>query len=236
MTEQEFLSDYDPRAFPQVAVTVDLVLMGVADGQLVALLQQRAQHPEQGKWALPGGFVRPEEGLEAAARRVLKGKAHIETGWLEQLCSFGDPERDPRMRIITVAYFALLGEEALEAAVAGDDSLNLADITLAEGAMEAGAESGGTQLPLAFDHAKILAHAVSRLRGKLDYAPLAFSLLPPLFTLRELQAVHEAILSKQLTKPPFRRRMIDQGWIEPTGEFETGTPYRPAELYRHKSS
>ncbi|RIV87814.1 NUDIX hydrolase [Aurantiacibacter zhengii] len=221
MTDEQFLSSYDPAAFPRVAITADTVLFSVVDGKLVAVLQRRAQAPAKGSWALPGGFVREGEGLDEAAARVLATKAHIERIWLEQLYTFGAPDRDPRMRVVTVAYFALLAAEVVQSAVDAHDDLMLVDVA---------------RLPdLAFDHAEILAAAVERLRGKIDYVPLAFALLPEMFTLRELQQVHEAILDTQFAKPAFRRRMIDQGWIEPTGEYETATPYRPAELYRRRT-
>lgn len=220
MREETFHGNYDPASFPQVAVTVDAVLLSVVDGRLVALVQRRPLAPAKGKWALPGVFVKDGETLDAAAARVVATKARLERVWLEQLYTFGAPGRDPRMRVVTVAYFALLpAKRALEAVSASDDLL-LADVA--------------EELELAFDHAEILAVAVKRLRGKLDYVPLAFALLPAKFTLRDLQQVHEAILDTQFTKPAFRRRMLDQGWIEPTGEYETGTPYRPAELYRRK--
>lgn len=209
---------YNPAAFPPLAVTVDLVLMTVCDGHLAVLLQRRSEPPHRGDWALPGGFVGAAESLDNAAQRILADKAGLAGGWLEQLYSFGDPGRDPRMRIVTIAYFALLPEDRLNAALAGRTDLMLASIRA---------------LPaLAFDHDSIVDHAVARLRGKLDYAPIAFALLPPLFTLRALQHVHEAILGTPLNKPAFRRRMLDTGWIEGTGEREEGGAFRPAELYR----
>ncbi len=151
---------------------------------------------------------------------MLASKAHIARMWLEQLYTFGAPDRDPRMRVVTVAYFALLPATLALATVDANPDLMLADVADAPA--------------LAFDHGEILTTAVTRLRGKLDYVPLAFALLPERFTLRELQEVHEAILDTQFTKPAFRRRMIDQGWIEPTGQYESGAPFRPAELYRRK--
>ena len=214
----DFLQRYDPAAYPTVAVTVDLVLMSARAGALTVLLARRDAPPFEGRWALPGGFVGPAESLDEAARRVLAGKAHLEGAWIEQLYSFGDPGRDPRMRVITVAYFALLPCERLEAAVAGGEGLRLAHV-------------GEEPLGLAFDHDGIVATAVQRLRGKLDYAPIAFSLLPERFTLRALQDVHEAILGQPLNKSAFRRKMIDSGWIRPTGERETGASFRPAELF-----
>jgi len=209
---------YDPAAFPPLAVTVDLVLMTVRDGRLAVLLQRRSETPYRGDWALPGGFVGAAESLDAAAQRILAAKAGVADAWLEQLYSFGDPGRDPRMRIVTIAYFALLPAEALAAALAGRSDLMLAPFDALP--------------PLAFDHRGIVDHAAARLRGKLDYAPLAFALLPPLFTLRALQDVHEAILGTALNKPAFRRRMLDKGWIEGTGMREEGGAFRPAELFR----
>ena len=219
MTDQQ---SYDPHAYPPMAVTVDLVLMTVAEGRLCVLLTRRGEDPFAGRRALPGGFVGPDESLEGAARRVLAGKARLGGAWLEQLYSFGAPDRDPRMRIVTVAYFALLPQGRLSAALAQAPELALAPAApLAAGEGEA----------LAFDHGEIVALALQRLRGKLDYAPVAFSLLPELFTLRALQDVHEAILGRPLNKPAFRRRMLDRGWLEPTGARETGAAFRPAELY-----
>lgn len=209
---------------PPFAVTVDLVLMTVADGILSVLLQRRVEEPFADQLALPGGFVGIEEALDDAARRVLVGKAGVaaqDSAWLEQLYTFGDPQRDPRMRTVSVAYFALLPHAVLERAVTSKADLALRPVT----------EPGE---PLAFDHTAIIAAAHERLRGKLDYTPIAFALLPDLFTLRDLQTVHEAIIGTALNKPAFRRRMLDTGWIEATGERETETPFRPAELYRQR--
>lgn len=212
------MEGYDPAAYPAAAVAVDLVLMTVEVGRLKVLLAPREEAPFEGVPALPGGFVRPDEDLDAAAARVLADKAHLGAAWLEQLYTFGDPSRDPRMRVIAVAYFALLPARRLRSALAEAPALRLL--------------SAGETPPLAFDHERIVALARERLRGKLDYAPVAFSLLPDEFTLRDLQDVHEAILGRTLNKPAFRRRMLDTGWIEPTGRRETGASYRPAALYR----
>lgn len=210
---------YDPAGYPSVAVTVDLVLMTVEDGCLVVLLQRRAQAPFADCLALPGGFVLENEGLDAAAVRILRNKAGLEDAWLEQLYTFGEPARDPRMRVVSIAYFALVPPGHLREAAAERTDLVLAPA----------AEPGE---PLAFDHAAIIALAQERLRGKLDYTPIALALLPDLFTLRDLQNVHEAILHTSLNKPAFRRRMLDKGWIEGTGQRESQTAFRPAEFYR----
>ena len=236
MNETEFLAGYDPAAFARPSLAVDLVLLTVSDGTLAALLQQRQDHPHKGDWSLPGSFVGIDEGLDDAARRVLATKAGIDTAYLEQLYTFGAPSRDPRMRIITIAYFALLPAEMLAAAVRDRSDLAIIPLDVPwpgeQGGPVTARRAGQEPLPLAFDHAEILGHAVKRLRGKLDYSRVAFALLPPLFTLRALQDVHEAILGTTFGKPAFRRRMLDKGWIEGTGERETGASSRPAELYR----
>jgi 8-oxo-dGTP diphosphatase len=236
MTEADFIRDYDPAAYERPSVTVDLVLLGLRQGRPAALLTHRAEHPYAGCWALPGGFVGIDESLDAAATRVLREKAGLEGTHLEQLYTFGAVARDPRTRIITVAYLALMTEAAFAEALLGMPTLIPATIQV-PWAGEAGGpvravRAGGEALPLAFDHADILALAMLRLRGKLDYSDIGFAFLPTLFTLRQLQDVHEAILGIQLNKPAFRRRMIDKGWLAATGRRETDTSYRPAELFR----
>lgn len=228
LTAMSDAAPYDPADYPPLAVTVDLVLMTVRDGRLTALLQRREYAPFAGYWALPGTFVGQEESLDTAAQRVLAEKAGMGARFLEQLYSFGDPLRDPRMRVVTVAYFALLPAAQLEAALTPRTDLVLAAVDIDGGAFGPDAE----RLRTAFDHARILGHAVERLRGKLDYSKLAFALLPELFTLGDLQRVHEAILDRPLNKPAFRRRILDRGLIEGSGLRETGKTYRPAELYR----
>ena len=239
MTEAEFLAGYDPAAHERPALAVDLVLLGIQAGRLAALLMRRAQHPQAGLWALPGGFVGVAETLDAAAGRVLRDKAGIGGARLEQLYTFGAVDRDPRMRIVSVAYLALLPEAAVAdaRAKAGLAAASLIVPWAGEtgGAISAVSEDGAA-LALAFDHADILALAVKRLRGKLDYTDVAFALLPDHFTLRQLQDVHAAILGAPLNKSAFRRRMRDRGWIAPTGAREAGTAFRPAELFRFDRS
>ena len=235
--ETEFLRDYDASAFERPSVAVDLVLMSVVGGAIVALLMQRREPPHQGRWALPGGFVGVTETLEDAAVRVMREKARLTDAFVEQLYTFGAPDRDPRTRVISVAYVALLPAARFTAAALAKSDLCLARIELdgtAPGDGAVAATSADSKLPLAFDHAAILGTAVRRLRGKLDYTPIALTLLPSRFTLRELQEIHEAILGVALNKPAFRRRMLDKGWIAPTGEHEANTSYRPAELYRRQ--
>ncbi|CAN7235302.1 NUDIX domain-containing protein [Mesorhizobium amorphae] len=236
MDETDFLRGYDPNAFQRPSMAVDLVLLGVRNGKPAVLLLKRDQQPYQGRWALPGGFVGIDETLDAAAARVLRQKAGIGHAYLEQLYTFGAVDRDPRMRIISVAYLALLTETAFDAALQAMPALLPAAIQVpwsgeAGGPVSVVSPENGA-LTLAFDHADILATAVLRLRGKLDYSDVGFALLPELFTLRQLQDVHEAILGTSLNKPAFRRRQLDKGWLAATGAHEAGTAYRPAELYR----
>jgi 8-oxo-dGTP diphosphatase len=235
--EQAFLAEYDAAQFPHPSVTVDVALLTADGGRLRAVLMKRDAHPDLGKWALPGSFVRMDESLEHAAERVLATKVGLSGIFLEQLYTFGQPERDPRTRVITIAYYALVDAARLAVALKAD--VQLADLRIpwegeAGGAVEALAEDGQLK-PLAFDHAEILGLVVQRLRGKLDYAPIGFELLPREFTLRDLQTIHETILGRPLNKDSFRRRLLDSGLIVPTGKLEQGVGHRPAELYRFAS-
>lgn len=238
MAEADLLDSDDPSRYDRPSLTVDLVLLGIDQGHPVALLLRRDQLPEPGKWALPGGFVGMDEPLDAAAARVLREKAGIASAHLEQLYTFGAVNRDPRTRIVTVVYLALLDAQAVAAALRDTPALTLAIIHVPWAGEAGGAISAlnpdGQALPLAFDHADILALAIQRLRGKLDYSDVGFALLPDRFTLRQLQDVHEAVLGTSLNKPAFRRRMLDKGWLAATGEREADTSYRPAELFRFR--
>lgn len=218
----------DEYAKPSVAV--DLAIMTVIDGDLCVLLVNRPEGDIVG-WAMPGGFVHIDEALEDSVQRVLSEKVGTKPIHFEQLATYGALGRDPRGRVISIVYLALCPSEVLGGA-------NLAKVIIdweGEVGGRVAAQMNGARLPLAFDHAAILGDVVKRLRGKLDYSPIGFALLPKRFTLREVQEIHEAILGKPLKKPPFRRKLLDRGMIVPTGEFETGGAYRPAELYEVKS-
>ena len=235
--DEAFLATYDPAAFDRPSLAVDVVVVGVRQRSLCALLVRRMEQPQRGRWALPGGFVGMAEDLEPAARRVLSAKAGLQGLYLEQLYTFGAPDRDPRTRVVSVVYLALTDLARLETAVqqAPEDRC-LADVRVGwtgeVGGPVGAADSHGANLELVFDHADILGLAVKRLRGKLDYAPVGFEFLPPRFTLRQLQDIHEAILGRRLNKDSFRRRMLEGGHLRATGEREQNVPYRPAELYR----
>lgn len=233
--EREFLDAYDPDVFPHPSVTVDVAAVTADAGALHALLLRRAQQPRKGRWALAGGFVAIEESLDDAAARVLLEKAHLKGIFLEQLYTFGTPDRDPRTRVITVAYYALVDAARLRPVVAEDLVLARLDVPWKgeRGGPVRAIAPDGTELPLAFDHADILGMIVKRLRGKLAYAPIGFQLLPRSFTLRQLQEVHEAVLGRKLNKDSFRRSVLASGLVAPTGGSEEDVPYRPAALYRY---
>ena len=231
--EQAFLAAYDAARFPHPSVAVDVALVTADGGRLRAVLAQR-QDPDKGQWSLPGGFVGIEESLDQAAARVLKDKVGIGGIFLEQLYTFGRPDRDPRTRVISVAYYALVDAARLKPV-----KLTLASLRVPwkgeDGGPVEALDEGGRKLPLAFDHAEMLGLVVQRLRGKLDYAPIGFELLPRQFTLRDLQTIHETILGRPLNKDSFRRRMLDSGLIAPTGKLEEDVGHRPAELYRFQN-
>jgi 8-oxo-dGTP diphosphatase len=234
--EERFLSRYDASRYPRPSLAVDVALVSAAGGALRTMVVRRTAHPEKGKWALPGGFVGIDESLDAAAARALAAKTGLEGVFLEQLYTFGDPGRDPRTRVVTVAYYALVDFARFTAAAPAHVDVALARIAVpwegeTGGPVELAAD-GGPALPLAFDHAEILGTAVKRLRGKLDYTPIGFQLLPPAFTLLELQRVHETVLGRPLNKDSFRRRMLSSGQLEATGESQKEVDHRPAELYR----
>ena len=237
-SEAEFLAAYDASMFPHPSVAVDVALITVADQRLQVLLLRRTEHPSLGKWSLPGGFVHMAEPLEAAAERLLEQKTGVSGVFVEQLYTFGAPDRDPRTRVISVSYYALVDADSLTSAMRSDPDLRLATLQVPwqgeTGGRVNALHANGKKLPLAFDHADILGLAVQRLRGKLDYAPIGFELLPKRFTLRQLQTIHESILDRKLNKDSFRRRMLASGLIASTGRRETGVDHRPAELYRFR--
>lgn len=207
--------EYDPKQFDRPSVAVDVIIFTVADNDLKLLLVQRDHWPFEGKWALPGGFIQMRESLDTAATRILRDKTGVEDVYLEQLYTFGDPDRDPRTRVITVAYFALVNMDEVEV---GDDRA---------------AWHSAYDLPdLAFDHADIAEYAIQRLRWKLEYTPAAFSLLPETFTLTDLQDVYETVFDETFDKRNFRKKIHDLDLVEDTGEKKTDVSHRPPKLYR----
>ncbi len=213
-------SSYDPSRYERPSVTVDLVIFTLLKGTLHVLLVKRKQWPFAGMWALPGGFVHMDESLEDAARRELQEESGVDQLYLEQLYTFGDPQRDPRMRVITVAYYALVSADRQHLHAATDAS-------------DVGWFPADNPPPLAFDHRQILDYAIVRLRYKIEYTALAFELLPQEFTLTELQEAYEHILNEKLDKRNFRRKVLEAEILEDTGHYRVGE-HRPARLFRFR--
>jgi 8-oxo-dGTP diphosphatase len=232
--EQQFLQRYDSGQFEKPSVTVDTVILTVHDSSLKVLLVKRSEHPFKDTWSLPGGFVGMKESLDEAASRVLEQKGNLKDVFLEQLYTFGSVKRDPRMRIISVSYYALVEVDKIKE----HENLGLFEVKVPWKGEEGGEvmiiDNAEKQTPLAFDHAEVLGMAVKRIRGKLEYAPLGFELLPKRFTLRQLQDIHETILGRSLNKDSFRRKMLASGMLKATGKLEEGKDFRPAELYEVK--
>ncbi len=219
MSIPETTKVYDVTQYERPSVTVDVVIFSILDEELKVLLVKRKAWPHEGMWAIPGGFVRMEESLEKAAYRELAEETNVtgEQVYLEQLYTFGKPDRDPRTRVITVAYFALVSADQLDPQAADDaEDVNWFSVY--------------NPPPLAFDHAEILDYALTRLRYKLEYSAVGFQLLPEKFTLRELQDAYEIILGAKLDKGNFRSKLRKTQVVEMVdGYRDTGG--RPARLY-----
>lgn len=204
--------------YPRPAVTTDCIIFGFDAGELKVLLIERGIEPFKGKWALPGGFVRMDESTEECARRELHEEAGLENVYIEQLYTFSDVRRDPRGRVITVAYYALVKLSDYKVK-AGDDAQNARWFPISE-------------VPaLAFDHDMILRVALTRLRGKIRYQPIGFELLADKFTIPELQTLYETILEVQLDRRNFRKKILDTGLLIDHKETVKGVPHKGALYY-----
>lgn len=205
--------------YPRPALTVDAVVFGLDDEDLKVLLIRRDLEPFKGKWALPGGFVRVGESLEDSVRRELQEETGVAQVFLEQLYTFGAVDRDPRERVVTVAYYALvkLSDHRIKAAT---DACDAAWFAVAEAKC------------LAFDHDRILAAALERLKGKVRYQPIGFELLPPQFTLTQLQRLYETILEQPLDKRNFRKKILSMNFLVALDEVQKDVAHRAARLYR----
>jgi 8-oxo-dGTP diphosphatase len=210
---------YTPSDFPPFAVTVDLVVLTVRSDALCALLVRRGEAPFRGRWALPGGFVRVSESVEAAAARELAEETGVAGLHLEQLATYGEPRRDPRMRVVSVAYLALAPD--LPVPVAGTDAAAASWVPVSEVSA------------LAFDHARILEDGVERARAKLEYTPLGAEFCPSEFTVAELRRVYEIVWGVSLDPRNFHRKVTGvEGLLTPTGETTSRDGGRPAALFR----
>jgi len=235
MEEAAFLRAYDMERYPRPSVAVDVVALTIVHGRFGVLLSRRTEPPARGSFGLPGTFVQLDETLEAAAVRALAVKTGLTDIFLEQLYTFGTPGRDPRGRVISVAYYALVpgGEMAIRGRPPEGSAFAWVRVPF-EGETPAPVSvyNASGELALAFDHASIIGTAIARLRGKLWYAPVAFEFVLPEFTLLDLLYVYQTILGHPLNKNSFRRRITASGLIGPVGRTRDGLKARPAELFR----
>ncbi len=218
--------EYDPAAFPPFAVTVDVVVFTIANAALQVLLVERGEDPFQGMWALPGGFVRPREDIHEAAARELAEETAVtgEPGWLEQLGAYGSPDRDPRMRVVTVAFWAVCAD--LRPVLAGGDA--------ARAALKPVSRIASDRLRLAFDHGDIVRAALERLRERVAHTPLATRFCPPEFTITQLRRAYEAVWDTDLDAGNFQRWIRQSAWLEDAGRRQAPSPEggRPASVWR----
>jgi len=267
INEKHFLAHYNPGEYPRPSVTVDIVLFTVADvkgdnyrklseKELRILLIKRGRHPFIGQWALPGGFVNPEETVGEAASRELAEEAGVSGGYLEQLYTFSKPKRDPRTWVISCAHMALIDSERLNLRAGSDaddarwfvvktenkgNNIKLllsnedTDLTAV---VETRSDASEMRIiennGLAFDHSEIIACAINRLRARLEHTDLAFSLVGEKFTLTQLQQVYEAILGKPLYKAAFRRKV--KSLVTETDEYTQKGGHRPSQIFIRRNS
>lgn len=266
-SEKEFLDAYNPEEFKRVSVTADILLLSVSsyesenyrktdEKHMSVLLIKRNTYPFKDKWCFPGGFIGYDEALDSAPARILKNETNLSDIYLEQLYTYGDPSRDPRMRVLSTAYMALVDKNRLtgklnEAASWFDIKIleenNIVDIFLTNGEKdikiklekvlrEATTDRYDFKIlendDLAFDHARVLLSGIERLRNKANYTDIVFNMMPEYFTLGELQTVYEVILNKKLLDPAFRR--IIEPKVEKTNLMRTGEGHRPSVLFKYK--
>lgn len=245
LTEEQFLKNYNVSEFERPSVTVDNLLFVIDeienndirklnDKRLQILLVYRDNHPFIDKWCLPGGFLKMDETLEEASLRTLEEKTSVKDIYLEQLYTFGEINRDPRTRVIAVSYMGLVDKKKTKII---DERKNTDWFTVKQINNELILENDkGTIVKvsdLAFDHHKIIEYGLSRIRNKLEYTDIAFSLLPSEFTMAELQQVYEVVLNKKLTKANFQRKIKDK--VQCLNTYKTGG-FRPAKLYRYRGN
>lgn len=217
-------ADYDPRAFPPFAVAVDIVVFTIEDGELQAALIERGEEPYKGSLALPGGFVRPEENLREAAVRELAEETGLDSPeHLQQFGAYGDPDRDPRMRIVTVGYWAIVPD--LPEPVGGADAAAARKVSVEKVLADPDA--------LKFDHHEILSDALEHARAALEDTTVALDFCDEEFAISDLRKVYETVWGVKLDQGNFQNKVLEiEGFVEPTGHLRTGGRGRPPELYR----
>lgn len=266
-SEEEFLKDYNPEEFDRLSLTTDILIFSVSDGvqenyrklnekYFSILLVKRDSYPFKGKWCLPGGFIGIDEDLEDAANRILKNEANIENIYLEQLYTYGGINRDPRMRVISTSYMALIDKNRLSSNISNNASWFNVMVLEDEKQIDVTLDNGNEIIKfkvkktlkekttdrykfdiiendkLAFDHPLVIVSGISRLKNKLEYTDIVFNMMPEYFTLGELQQVYEVILGKKLLDPAFRRIIASK--VEKTDKIRTGGGHRPSVLFKYK--
>ena len=266
-SEEEFLMDYNPKAYDLLSLTTDILIFSVSDGvqenyrklnkkYFSVLLVKRDTYPFKDKWCLPGGFIGINEDLEDAAKRILKKEANIDDIYLEQLYTYGTPDRDPRMRVISTSYMALIDKNKLANKISSKASwfnvMVLEDQKYINITLDNGEETIKFTIKktlrekttdrykyeiekndsLAFDHALVITTGISRLKNKLEYTDIVFNMMPKYFTLGELQQVYEVILGKKILDPAFRRIIANK--VEKTDKMKMGGGHRPSVLFKYK--
>ena len=267
-SEEEFLKAYDKSQFDLLSITTDILVFSVSNEEnsnyrktdskkMSVLLVKRDNYPYKDKWCLPGGFIGYDEDLESAPRRILKQETNVDNIYLEQLGTFGGVKRDPRMRVVSTAYMALIDKNRLENKI--NNISSWFDITLYEekdNIVSITLDNGETTLyfeiekilrekttdrydfktikndDIAFDHTEVILSGLERLKNKAEYTDIVFNMMPEYFTLGELQQVYEVILNKKLLDPAFRR--IIEPKVEKTDKIKTGGGHRPSYLFKYK--
>ena len=267
-SEEEFLKNYNPNDFDRLAVTADILVVSVSSEgvdnyrktdkkKMSILLVKRDNYPFKDKWCLPGGFIKVDEDLDDAPKRILKKETNVDNIYLEQLFTFGNVDRDPRMRIVSTSYIALVDKNKIDTTINENASWfdvmlieeknNVVEISLSNGIehISFSIEKKLKELTtdrylfkikdnkyLAFDHPKVILSGLERLKNKIEYTDIVFNMMPDLFTLGELQQVYEVILGKKLLDPAFRRIIKDK--VEKTNKMKTGGGHRPSVLFRYR--
>ena len=268
-SEQEFLKAYNPNDYDRLALTVDILILSVSNEETInyrktdkkkmsILLVKRHNYPFKDKWCLPGGFVDINEDLDESPKRILKKETNVENIYLEQLYTFGSVNRDPRMRVVSTSYIALIDKNRLSNnlnsnaswfdIIGYEEKNNIVKITLSNGVDIVDFKISKTlrsqttdrysfniveNNDLAFDHPLVILSGIERLKNKIEYTDIVFNMMPELFTLGELQQVYEVILGKKLLDPAFRRIIADK--VEKTDKMKTGGGHRPSYLFRYKN-
>ncbi len=266
-SEEEFLKEYDPNAFEKLSLTADILIFSVSDGKQESyrrlpeknfsiLLVKRDNYPFKDKWCLPGGFVRIDETIEEATNRILADETNLHDVYMEQLYTFSDIKRDPRMRIISTSYMALIDKNKLKDELLSNACWFNVNVEETDGEISITLESETDNVLfrakkilvnkttnrykyeiiqnnlIAFDHCNVICEGLHRMKNKIEYTDIVFNMMPEEFTLGELQQVYEIILSKKLLDPAFRRVIEDK--VEKTGNMRKNAGHRPSALFRYK--